>query len=55
MPQLATVQDIIKQKPYLAWFTEEYDKLADQTVLEQVLNYGDWEDVKAFINLVWMV
>jgi hypothetical protein len=45
------VQDIIKQKPYLAWFTSQYNQLSDQAVLEQVLNYGDWDDVKTFIRI----
>jgi len=45
------VQDIIKQKPYLAWYIKNSDNLSDQSVLEHVLNYGNWEDVQTFIKI----
>jgi len=48
------VQDIIKAKPYLAWFTSQYDQLSAAAVLEQIINYGDWDDVQAYIKLLGM-
>lgn len=42
------VQEIIKQKPYLSWYTKDPRNLSDEAVLESVLNYGDWEDFRAF-------
>lgn len=44
--------DIIKNKPYLIWYTKNYDKLNDAAVVEAVLNYGDWEDVQGLIKLL---
>lgn len=46
-----TVQDIIKNKPYLAWYVKEPMNLSEVSVLEHVLNYGNWSDVQTFINL----
>ena len=44
-------QDIILQKPYLAWYVKDPKKLTDASVLEHVLNYGNWDDVKEFIQI----
>lgn len=45
------IQDIIKQKPYLAWYVKDPGQLSDESVLEHVLNYGNWEDVKTYIRI----
>ncbi len=47
-------QDIIIQKPYLAWYVKDPKKLSDASVLEHVLNYGNWSDVKEFIQIKGM-
>ena len=46
-----TVNTIIKNKPYLAWYVKNPDKLSEESVLEHVLNYGNWEDVQEFIKI----
>jgi len=45
------VQDIIINKPYLAWYVKEPTKLSEASVLEHILNYGNWDDVQAFISI----
>ncbi len=45
-------QDIVKQKPYLAWYVKNPEKLSDKSVLEHVLNYGNWDDVQQFITIM---
>lgn len=45
------INDIIKAKPYLAWYVKEPEKLSEESVLEHVLNYGNWEDVQQFIKI----
>ena len=44
-------QNIIKRKPYLAWYVADPKKLSDESVLEHVLNYGNWDDVQEYIKL----
>ena len=44
-------QDIIRRKPYLAWYIRDAKKLSDGSVLEHVLNYGNWDDVQEYIKL----
>ena len=46
-----TVNIIIKNKPYLAWYVKDPDKLTEGSVLEHVLNYGNWDDVQLFIKI----
>lgn len=46
-----TVNNIIKNKPYLAWYVKNPGKLSEESVLEHVLNYGNWDDVQQFIKI----
>ena len=41
---------IIKNNPYLIWYTKNYDNLSDESVVEAVLNYGDWHHFKQLIK-----
>ena len=45
------VNDIIKNKPYLAWDVKDLSALSDESVLERVLNYGNWDDVQGYIKI----
>ena len=40
------VRLIIKQKPYLMWSTRSYNNLSLQSMVEAILNYGNWQDFK---------
>ncbi len=42
--------DIIKNKPYLAWYVKDPEKMSERSILEHILNYGNWEDVQEIIN-----
>ena len=47
-----SLQEFIKKRPYLVWSTKNYDKLSNATILEAVLNYGDWDDVQEMIKIL---
>lgn len=47
-----TIQDIIRKKPYLIWYTKNYDSLDEGAIVEAVLNYGDWDDVQEMIKIM---
>ena len=49
---LMKASDIIKEKPYLIWYTKNYAGLDDKAVVEAVLNYGDWNDVQRLIKIL---
>ncbi len=45
-------RDIIRQKPYLIWYTKDYDGLNEEAVVEAVLNNGDWEELQDLIKML---
>jgi len=42
----------IKQRPYLIWHQAEYETLSKEAIVEAVLNYGDFKDVKKLIVIL---
>ncbi len=47
-----TINDFIKKRPYLVWHTKNYDGLSEEAIVEAVLNYGDFDDVKKMIKIL---
>ncbi|MFH1790170.1 MAG: hypothetical protein ABH832_03850 [bacterium] len=47
-----TLQQFIKKRPYLIWYTQNYEKLSDESIVEAVINYGDFDDVKKVIKII---
>ena len=36
--------ELFYKKPYLAWYIKDVKKVSRNSLLEHILNYGDWED-----------
>lgn len=49
-----TINDFIKKRPYLIWYTNDYKHLSKEAIVEAVLNYGDWDDVKKMFSILGM-
>jgi len=47
-----TINEFIKQRPYLIWYTKNYDNLTAESVVEATLNYGDFDDIKEMIKIL---
>ena len=47
-----TIRQFIKKRPYLVWYVKNLDKLSEESIVEHVLNYGDWDDVKKMIKIL---
>lgn len=47
-----TINDFIKKRPYLIWYTKNYDNLSPDSIVEAVLNYGNWDDVQKMIKIL---
>jgi hypothetical protein len=39
-----SINEYVKTKPYLVWYTKNYNELSEKSIVESVLNYGNWED-----------
>ena len=49
-----TLTEFIKERPYLIWWTKNYDGLGPEPIVEATLNYGDWKDVQTLIGILGM-
>ena len=47
-----TVKSFIKSRPYLVWYVKDTARLSQSAVLEAVLNYGDFSDVKTLLKVI---
>ncbi len=47
-----TIQKFIKTRPYLIWHVRNFEALSEEAVVEAVLNYGDFDDVKKTISIL---
>ena len=49
-----TIHQFIKKRPYLVWYVKDLGKLNKESIVEHVLNYGDWDDVQEMIKILGM-
>jgi len=47
-----TIHDFIKNRRHLIWWVKDYNALNVESIVEATLNYGDWDDVQALINIL---
>ena len=47
-----TIHQFIKKRPYLVWYVKDFDRLSEESIVEHVLNYGDWDDVQEMIKIL---
>ena len=47
-----TINDFIKKRPYLVWYVKDLEHLSEEAIVESVLNYGDFDDVKKMISIL---
>ena len=41
----------IKKRPHLIWYTENYENLSLESIVEAVLNYGNWDDFQELVKI----
>lgn len=44
------ISSLIKNKPYLFWDVKNPEKLSEKSLLEHILNYGDFSDAQDTIK-----
>jgi len=47
-----TISQFIQKRPHLIWHVKDLDKLSEESIVESVLNYGDWDDVQKMIKIL---
>ncbi len=48
------LKKFIQERAALFWSTKDLSQISEALVLEQVLNYGDFEDVKLLLKILGM-
>jgi hypothetical protein len=49
---MAAINQFIKKRPYLVWYVKNRENLSPDSIVEAVLNYGDWDDVKELTHVL---
>lgn len=44
--------NFIKKRKYLIWYVKDVTKVSTGSVVEHVLNYGDWDDVQKLFKII---
>jgi len=47
-----TLQKFAAKKPLIFWSTRNYRNLSDEAIVEGVLEYGDFDDIKKVISIL---
>lgn len=47
-----TIKDFIKKRPYLIWYVSDVGNVSKESIVESVLNFGTFEDVKKMIDIL---
>jgi len=45
-------KEFIENRRDLVWYVKNPKELSDDAIVEAVLNYGEWEDVKKIIEIL---
>jgi len=46
------LQEIFQQKPYLVWDIKNSNDLSENSMVERIINYGNWDDVMQTISIL---
>ena len=47
-----TLKYFIKKRRYLVWYVKKPENLSQEAIVEAVLNYGNWDDVKKLFSIL---
>lgn len=47
-----TIKEFIKKRPSLVWYVKNLENLSEDSIVEHVLNYGNWNDVQKMIKIL---
>lgn len=51
-PQYDAIHDFIVKRKGLVWYVKDHRALSEESIVEAVLNYGNWRDVQEIIQIL---
>ena len=52
MQNTKKLTNFIKKRPYLIWYSKNYEGFSAEVIVEAALNYGNWDDVQKLIKII---
>lgn len=49
-----TLGEFAKKRKYFFWYVKDPARLPPESIVEGILNYGDWDDVQTLIKILGM-
>lgn len=46
------LQNFIKKRKGLVWYVKDVTKLGPESIVEHVLNFGDWDDFQELVRIL---
>ena len=46
------IHDFIVARKHLVWYVKDHRALSEESIVEAVLNYGNWNDVQEMIRIM---
>lgn len=46
------LKSFAKQRKHLFWYIKDTDNLSQESIIEHILNYGNWKDFKELVNIM---
>ena len=46
------IHDFIEARKHLVWYVKDHRALSEESIVEAVLNYGNWNDVQEMIRIL---
>lgn len=46
------INEFINRRPYLFWYIKNHQNLSDNSIVENVINYGNFDDFKLMIKII---
>ena len=47
-----TLQEFIQERRHLIWYVKNVSDLSEESIVEHILNYGNWDDVQTLIKIM---
>ena len=47
-----TLKTFIKKRKHLIWYTKDFENLSKEAIVESILNYGNFKDVKELFTIL---
>lgn len=52
MVHIDTLHQFIQSRSHLVWYVKDLKNLSEDSIIEHVLNYGNWKDCQELIHIL---